>query len=260
MTSVKIGDAFGKLLAAGFEQSGVMEVIERDDGFVSSSPCAPYFAPFRSWPRHQRQSMRFARGRVLDIGCGAGRVALHLQERGHDVVAIDASAGAVEICEQRGVDDARVMRLADVGRPGRDLGTFDTIVMFGGNFGLLESNKRAPTLLRQLRRVSNPTTRIIAESLDPYLTDDPYHVAYHRRNRERGRMSGQIRLRVRYREYATPWFDYLFVSRAEMHDLGAKGGWRVARFIPDEGPVYIAILEPGTDGSAALEQPVPDVR
>src|ERR1700735_3082914 len=100
MTAVKIGDAFGKLLAAGLEQGGVMEVIERDDGFVAASPCAPYFAPFRSWPPHQRQSMRCVRGRVLDVGCGAGRVALHLEERGHEVVAIDASAEAVVVCSK----------------------------------------------------------------------------------------------------------------------------------------------------------------
>lgn len=244
MTSVRIGDAFGKLLVAGLERNDVMEVVERDDGFVSASPCAHYFAPFRSWPPQQRKAMRHVRGRVLDIGCGAGRAALHLEERGHEVVAIDASAEAVEVCSKRGVKDPRVMRLADVGRCSDELGVFDTIILLGGNFGLLESKTRAPALLRQLLRVSTPKTRIIAESLDPYLTDDPYHLAYHRRNRDRGRMSGQIRLRVRHRDYATRWFDYLFVSRAEMQQLVASGGWRVERFVPEQGPVYVAVLEP----------------
>src|SRR4051794_33970142 len=32
-----------------------------------------YFAGFRSWHRAERRAMRFVRGSVLDIGCGAGR-------------------------------------------------------------------------------------------------------------------------------------------------------------------------------------------
>ena len=52
--------------------------------------------------------MRFVRGRVLDLGCGAGRVGLHLQSRGHDVVGIDVSPLAVEIAGQRGLADVRL--------------------------------------------------------------------------------------------------------------------------------------------------------
>ena len=45
--------------------------------------------------------------------------------------------------------------------------------------------------------------RIIAHGTDPYGTTDPVHLAYHRRNRERGRLGGQLRLRLRYRMLAT---------------------------------------------------------
>jgi methylase of polypeptide subunit release factors len=91
-----------------------VEVVERDDGFIGTTPRPFYFEPFRRWPAHHRRAMRLVRGRVLDVGAGAGRVALHLQERGHEVVAIDISPGAVEVCRRRGVRDARVCPIEDV--------------------------------------------------------------------------------------------------------------------------------------------------
>ena len=54
---------------------------------------------------------------------------------------------------------------------------------------------------------------------------------------------GQIRMRVRYKGYRTPWFDYLFVSEAELHGLVQGTGWRAAEILRSEGAVYAAVLE-----------------
>jgi SAM-dependent methyltransferase len=183
------------------------------------------------------------RGRVLDAGCGAGRVALHLQERGSEVVAIDISPGAIEVCRRRGVRDARLLDLAALA-DSSDLGVFDTVVLFGNNFGMFENAKRASTLLRRLRRVCAERSRIIAGTVDPYDTDEPVHLEYHARNRQRRRMAGQVRMRVRHRDFATPWFDWLFVSRGELQDIASGAGWQFVRSIPEKGAAYVAILEP----------------
>ena len=184
--------------------------------------------------------MRFVRGRVLDVGAGAGRVALHLQQRGLDVVAIDVSPLAVEVCSRRGVRDARICAFDDVGA---ELGLFDTVVMFGNNFGLFGSAAKAGRMLRRLHRVTSARGRIVAESADVYATQMPEHRDYHERNRRRGRMAGQLRIRIRHRCYATPWFDYLIVSPDEMRSLVEGTGWRVARTIDGDGRLYAAVLE-----------------
>jgi SAM-dependent methyltransferase len=93
---------------------------------------------------------------VLDVGCGAGRVALHFQERGHEVVGIDLSPLAVEVSRRRGVRDAREL---PVTRVGRALGLFDTFIMFGNNFGLMGSRRRTPWLLRRFRSIANEGAR-----------------------------------------------------------------------------------------------------
>ncbi len=56
-------------------------------------------------------------------------------------------------------------------------------------------------------------------------------------------MSGQVRIRVRHRELATPWFDYLFVSRDERRSLADGTGWRVTRFLDPHGDMYVGVLE-----------------
>ncbi|MBU0610090.1 MAG: class I SAM-dependent methyltransferase, partial [Armatimonadetes bacterium] len=227
-------DAYGHILYDYLHGRPSFEIDERDDGMVAwSGGPTDYFAPFADWPAHERQAMDHVHGRVLDIGAGAGRCCLHLQERGHPVLATDNSPLAIRTCRDRGVKHAQVVPIT---RLSARLGTFDTLLMLGNNFGLFGSFRRARWLLRRFRGFTSPDARLIAESTDPYQTDAPEHLAYHRWNLRRGRMPGQIRLRIRYRTYRTPWFDYLLVSPAEMQEILAGTGWAVQEFIPSPGP------------------------
>ncbi len=241
MQNLQRQDAFGLLLTDHFAGETCSEFVERDDGYlVATGNLAAYFATFDEWPPRFQQAMGYVRGRVLDVGVGAGRFALHLQEQGHEVVGIDVSPGALEICRKRGVKDVRQMPFH---RVDASLGSFDTVLMMGNNFGLFANPRRAKWMLRRLKRLTGPNARIVAESLDIYGTDKPEHLAYHDRNRRRGRMAGEIRLRVRYREVIGEWFDYLMVSQAEMLEIVEDTGWRVAEFIGGTGGQYIGVME-----------------
>ena len=56
-------------------------------------------------------------------------------------------------------------------------------------------------------------------------------------------MSGQLRIRVRYKKYVTPWFDYLIVSKDEMEDILEGTGWRVKNFLDSNSSAYISVIE-----------------
>jgi hypothetical protein len=66
------------------------------------------------------------------------------------------------------------------------------------------------------------------------------HLAYHQRNRDLGRMPGQLTMRVRYENMASGWFDWLASSPAETAELAAAAGWQVASSFP--GISYGAVL------------------
>jgi predicted RNA methylase len=235
-------DAFGHMLLDQFNGQKAVEIIEREDGLIlASMEGKRYFSEYPDWDPVEQDAMRWlVPGRLLDLGCGAGRVALYLQDHGHEVVGIDVSPLAIDVCQRRGLKDARLLSITQVGR---ELGVFDTILMMGNNWGLMGNRKRARWLLRKFSAITAPGARIIAASNDIYQTESPYHLAYEAYNRERGRMSGQIRMRVRYLVYRSDWSDYLMVSRDEMQSILEGTGWQVVKFLDSSGPAYVGILE-----------------
>jgi SAM-dependent methyltransferase len=234
-------DAYGQLILAYLEGKPSYEIVERDDGSIGPSGGAPtYFAEYKNWPEWQKRAIKFAGGRVLDIGAGAGRVSLYLQKRGCKVTAIDNSPLAIQVCRKRGVKDARVIAINDVGEFSPE--TFDTVVMYGNNFGLFGSRAGAKQLLKILHAKTVPNAVIIVESNDPYKTSDPSHLAYQKRNRKRGRMSGQLKIRIRFRESIGDWFDYLLVSQKEMREILKGTGWKVRKFFESGKSAYAAVI------------------
>lgn len=234
-------DAHGMAMIDYLENGEGFEIVERDDGYfdISGGP-EEYFLEFEEWNHNVKKAMEYVRGRVLDVGCGAGRHSLYLQERGHEVTGIDISPGAVEVSKKRGLKDARCI---SVDKVTGEMGKFDTVIMMGNNFGLLENLTRGKELLRRFYRITSEDARIIGETRDPYTVDNPDHLEYHERNRKKGRMGGELRIRVIYKKYKTPWFNYLLVSRDEMRDILRDTGWKLTTTFDGKAGVYIALIE-----------------
>lgn len=235
-------DAYGlQLLAQYHRQTPTAEIIERDDCYIDTgSDPGMYFRDYKQWPRIERRAIKLAEGRILDIGCGAGRHSLYLLQKGLDVTGIDISPGAVKVCKLRGLKKALIRSISEVDKFKPD--SFDTILMLGNNFGLFGSVDGAKRILKKLYRITSMDARIIAGTRNPYATDSPYHLQYHRLNLKRGRMPGQIRMRVRFEKAVGPWFDYLFVSPEEMEELLGDTDWQIQRFIGSQEANYIAVL------------------
>ncbi|UCD45865.1 MAG: class I SAM-dependent methyltransferase [Candidatus Bathyarchaeota archaeon] len=232
-------DAFGKVFMAHHRGKQAKYIIERDDGLVDELDGKDYFMEYEEWPQHERDALTWAKGRVLDVGCGAGRVALWFQERGHEVVGIDLSLLAVEVSRERGVGDCREM---DARRLDFPEGRFDTVIMFGNNLGIAGGFEETRIMLEGFHRVTCEDGVIIASTRAPLTTDNPVHLAYHEQNMKRGRPPGLVRIRVGFQGEFDDWFELLMVEEEELVRLLEPTGWALERIYWSEGSNYTAIL------------------
>ena len=172
--------------------------------------------PFAAGLRSTARAMRFVRGRVLDVGCGAGRVCLHLQERGLDVVGIDISPGAVEVCRRRGVRDVRVCPIEEV--CDESSASFNTIVMLRPQpLPPRRPKSKARRLLRLFHALTSERGRIVGrDTFDPYastgrsLPTSPITSGIAGGAARPVRSVSRIPLPA---DLVAEWFDYLMVSR-----------------------------------------------
>lgn len=231
LPGLRYGDAFGEMLlavmASGEKPGEVTEVLEMDNGSIATMDAVHYFRDPAAWSPPVRWAVGEARGRVLDIGLGAGQHALAAQAAGCQVTGLDISPGALAVARQRGVRnlaEGSAGELPALFGPG----SFDTIFLLGQNLGLFGSPGRAGEFFRALHHVTAPGAIIIGDSRDPGRAQDTQQALFDF-NRSRGRWPGQLTLRWRYRDLATPWLDYLYCSAGQLARCAAPHGWRLAQ-------------------------------
>ena len=141
-----VDDVYGHEIWDYFKGREILEIVERDDRYINVSVGPKiYFSEHKDWPLHEKKAIKYAKGKVLDIGCGAGRHALYLQKKGYDVLCIDNSPLAIKVCKLRGLKKAKVISITEIGKLKSN--SFDTVLMLCNNFGLFGSFKRAKWLL-----------------------------------------------------------------------------------------------------------------
>lgn len=206
-------DAFGAALLDYQEGKDVPElVLEVQDG--QSGPAMHpewFFRRYEQWDWWDRELLPLIeQGPVLDLGAGAGRAGLYLQERGLRVTAIEASPGAAEVCRRRGVAD---VRQGDVNDPPGDL-PWSAVLLLCGNLGLggsWEGNRR---LLARLAELAAPGAVLIGDSVTP---DGP----------------AQVILRIRYKNLVTPWWPQYNIPAEQVAALVDGTGWELERHLED---------------------------
>lgn len=82
-----------------------------------------------AWDRLLRQSLPRTPGRVADLGCGTGSLALLMAMQGHDVTGIDFAPAMVERARAKTENFGARFQVGDAAQPDLAAGTFDAVVV-----------------------------------------------------------------------------------------------------------------------------------
>lgn len=133
-------------------------------------PLPYFFRSFSEMPPIEQKALQMAKGRILDVGCGAGSHALYLQKKNIDVLGIDISPGAVEVAKQRGLKNVQQMSLLDISSESFD--PFNTILLLMNGTGIFEKLEHVAHYLQHLKSLLAPNGQILIDSSDlKYMYD-----------------------------------------------------------------------------------------
>lgn len=125
-------------------------------------PIAHLFRSEQEMPQLEKRALTLVRGRVLDVGAGAGCHALALQENGFEVKAIDVSPLSCDVMKARGIEDVECVNLFDTQLQSK----FDTILLLMNGTGITGKLSRLPLLLNRLKELMAEGAQILIDSSD----------------------------------------------------------------------------------------------
>jgi SAM-dependent methyltransferase len=108
----------------------------------------------------ERELLGTVDGPVIDLGCGPGRLVVHLASRGIPALGVDASPSAVALARSR---DATVLQ-RDLFGPLPGEGRWATALLFDGNVGIGGNPVR---LLSRCRQLTGGRGEVLAEVQPP---------------------------------------------------------------------------------------------
>ena len=198
-------------------------------------PVEHLFRTLESMPPLERKALDMVRGRVLDVGAGAGCHTLVLQERGVPVTAIDISPLSVAVMKQRGVRNVQCIDFFELE------GLYDTILMLMNGIGIVGKVDCLPAFFAHLDRVLAPGGQVLCDSSDisyVFENDDgvvelPPGDAYY----------GELTYRMKYNNVRGREFPWLFVDAVTLAREAAQKGYRVQLLAEGDNHDFLAKIE-----------------
>ncbi len=231
-------DLFGKAIL-DFQTNNTPEnlitetsISEEDEMSVSY-----LFRDFTEMPKLEQRALELAKGKILDVGCGAGSHGLYLQNvRNLDVTAIDISKNAIEACQLRGLTSAKVTNILDLDPNEK----FDTILLLMNGTGIFGTLKETTIYLQKLRSLLQPNGQILIDSSDIiYMFDQDEDGAY---EVPVNNYYGELEFSLSYKGEKEHPFPWLYLDYNTLQNVAFANGLQCELILEGEHYDYLARL------------------
>lgn len=201
----------------------------------------PYlFRDYDSMPLLEQRALGLCRGKILDIGCGAGSHALHLQKLGFDVTGLDISTGATDTCRLRGLQKVVNGSIYQI-----DGITFDTLLLLMNGIGLAGSLGELDRFLIRLKSLLKPGGQILLDSTDIIYKFNPGDHALWEDVDEKGHYKpyyGQVTFKMEYKGEKGDPFQWLYLDYGTLKNAVQRNNLSCELVMDGEHYDYLAIL------------------
>lgn len=195
------------------------------------------FRDFSGMPILEQHALLHAKGRVLDVGCGAGSHSLYLQnEKKLAVTAIDISEKAVEACKLRGVSNANVEDILHFETDEK----FDTILLLMNGTGIFGKLENVSNYLQKLKSLLAKNGQILIDSSDIiYMFDE---------DEDGGKWIsganyyGELEFTITYKGQKEAPFPWLYLDYNTLQNAAVSNGLQCELVLEGEHFDYLAKL------------------
>lgn len=189
-------------------------------------PIEVLFRKLDEMPELEQIAIDAVKGKVLDVGAGAGVHSLELQDRGHEVFPIEISDGAVNYMNKIGLK-ARKVDFFNLKNE-----QFDTILMLMNGIGIAGQLSNLDKTLEHAKSLLNPGGKILCDSSDiKYLYEDEDGSLWVDLNSE---YYGNFRFQMKYKKELGPKFDWLYVDFDNLFNAAKRVGLKAKRIYSNE--------------------------
>ena len=231
-------DLFGKAIL-DFQTNNSPEdlITETSISEEDEMSVAYLFRDFSGMPKLEQQALLLSKGKVLDVGCGAGSHSLYLQkEKNLEVTAIDISNNAVEACQLRGITDVFKIDLLEF----NSVDKFDTILLLMNGTGIFGKLENVSKYLQKLKSLLAENGQIRIDSSDIiYMFDEeedggkwiPGDAYY-----------GELEFTISYKGQKEAPFPWLYMDYNTLQNAAIANGFQCELVLEGDHYDYLARL------------------